>query len=345
MKGEGRKLGAMKIRTRLAAVVLLMCPALPEALAAQDNGLDPELLARCGGLADANLGLLCRDAVAGLQLLQPELGLALAGGNPLLGTASPIGKRFRVLPRIHLDGRVNFVWAEVPDILTYPDDTASPLGTRSFAVPMPQLNLSVGVFGGYEMTPSLGGLLSVEVIGSLGSLILPGGKGFANDAAGYGLGARIGVLRESFTAPGISLSGTYRWFGRIQFGDVEDGSDAEFGMDVSVFSFRAGVSKSFVALGLAFTLGYDAYDSDVDIAIIDPAAATANAVIPVIPEDDRGDLDSGRWSAFVDASYIVLFLNFVGELGWQEERTVVTSRDRELQAGNFFGSIGVRLSL
>ncbi len=335
----------MKKLARLAVVVVCTALAGSGELVAQDNGLDPQLLARCGGLTDANLGLLCRDAIAGIQLLQPELGLALAGGNPVLGTASPIGKRFRVLPRIHLDGRVNFVWADIPDILDYPDDTSSPLATRGFVVPMPQLNVSVGVFGGFDMTPSLGGLASVEVLGSLGTLILPGGEGFENDPAGYGLGARVGVLRESFSAPGISLSGTYRWFGRIQHGDVEDGSDAEFGMDVSVFSFRAGVSKSFVALGLAFTLGYDAYDSDVDIAVIDPALATANAVVPVIPDDDRGDLDSGRWSAFVDASYIVLFLNFVGELGWQEERTIVTSRGRELQAGNFFGSIGVRLSL
>ncbi len=296
-------------------------------------------------LADANLDLLCRDAVAGIQLLQPELGLALAGGNPVLGTASPIGKRFRTLPRINLGGQLNFVWSKVPDILEYPDDTAAPLDTRGFAVPMPQLNLSVGVFSGFEMTTSLGGLLSVEVLGSLSTLILPGGKGFENDATGFGLGARVGVLRESFTAPGISFSGSYRWLGRIQFGDVDDGDDAEFGMDVSVFSFRAGVSKSFVALGLAFTLGYDAYDSDVDIAVRDPAGTPAPVIVSVIPSGDRADLDSGRWSAFVDASYIVLFLNFVGELGWQEERTITTSRGWELQAGNFFGAIGVRLSL
>ncbi len=339
------KTGEVRKRARLAAAAIVTCLVVPGATAAQDNGLDPELVARCGVLADANLGLLCRDALAGIQLLQPELGLALAGGNPLLGTASPIGKRFRVLPRIHLDGRVNFVWSDVPDVIDYPDDTTTPLNTRGFAVPMPQLNLSVGVFGGFDMSPSLGGLLSVEVLGSLGTLILPAGEGFENDAAGYGLGARVGVLRESFSAPGISVSGSYRWFGRIQFGDLEDGSDAEFGMDVSVFSFRAGISKSFVALGLAFTLGYDAYDSDLDVAVLDRTATPLPLIVPVIPVDDRGDLDGGRWSAFVDASYIVLFLNFVGELGWQEERTIITSRGREMQAGNLFASIGVRLSL
>lgn len=334
----------MKNLARLVAA-FVACLAAPGMLAAQDNGLDPDLVARCAVLTDPNLGLLCRDAIAGIQLLQPELGLALAGGNPVLGTASPIGKRFRVLPRINLDGRLNFVWSEVPDILEYPDDAAGPLDTRGFAVPAPQLNLSVGVFSGFEMSPSLGGLLSVEVLGSLGTLILPSGEGFENDAAGYGLGARLGVLRESFSAPGISLSGSYRWLGRTVFGDVDDGSDAEFGMDVSVFSFRAGISKSLVALGLAFTLGYDRYDSDVDIAVRDPAGTPAPVVVTVVPDDDRADLDAGRWSAFVDASYIVLFLNFVGELGWQEERTVITSRGQELQAGNFFGAIGVRLSI
>ena len=60
---------------------------------------------------------------------------------------------------------------------------------------------------------------------------------------------------ESGSAPGISVSGYYKWFGRVQLGSVASGDDAQLGLDMSIWSFRAGVSKSFVAIGLAFTVG------------------------------------------------------------------------------------------
>ncbi len=328
--------------TKLPGTLVLVGLALLSPAGGHAQTGDPDLLEACqnAGLPAGQLAR-CRDVVTSLQLLQPELGMALAGGNPVLGTASPIGTKFRFIPRIYLGGRISFVWAAIPDVLDYPEDPTASLATRDFSVPMPQLDLSVGVFDGWRLGSTLSGLGSVEILGSLGAMILPAGEGFENDATGLGLGARIGLIRESFTAPGLSLSGEYQWMGRIRHGRVANGDDAQFGMDLSATSFRLGLSKSFVAIGLALTIGWDHYQSDVDLGVADDDGN----LVAVVPNDDRMSLSEDRWSAVVDVSYIVLFLNIAAQLGWQESGRYVTSRGDELTSGNFFSAIGMRVSL
>lgn len=297
--------------------------------ACESAGLDPGQLARCG------------DVVTAVQSLQPELGMALAGGNPVLGTASPIGTKFRFIPRIHLGGRINFVWAAIPNVLDPPGDTQAPLGLRQFSVPMPQLDVSVGIFDGVRLGSTLTGLGSVELLGSLGPMILPAGEGFENDATGVGLGARIGLIRESFTAPGLSLSAEYQWAGRIRHGNVARGDDAQFGMDVSATSFRLGLSKSFVAVALALTVGWDHYQSDVDFGLAD----ADGSLLAIVPAGEPRSLSEDRWLGAVDVSYIVLFLNIAAEFGWQGGRRYSTSRGDEITSGKLFAAIGIRVSL
>lgn len=331
----------MRRLPRSLALIALSAFVTPGILNGQAS-LDPDLLARCQAVGLPIEGqALCQDVIIAAQLVQPELGLALAGGNPVLGTASPIGTKFRFIPRVYLGGRMNFVWGEIPDILNYPENPTEPAGTVGFSVTMIQLDASVGVFDGFKLGATTGGLASVELLGSLGTMILPAGAGFENDVAGFGLGARIGLLRESFTAPGISFSGEYQWTGRIRYGDVRQGDDAQFGLDLDVASFRAGISKSFVAIGLAFTLGWDHYTSDVDFGVAD----ADGDLVAIVPEGAPIGLSSDRWSAFFDISYIVLFFNIAAELGWQETETLVTSRGDDLESGNFFGAIGIRFSL
>jgi hypothetical protein len=326
----------------LSKLLLLVALALLSPARGQGQTGDPALLEACesAGLPPDQLAR-CQDVVTSLQLLQPELGMALAGGNPVLGTASPIGTKFRFIPRIFLGGRINFVWAAIPDVLDYPGDPTAALATREFSVPMPQLDLSVGLFDGWRLGSTLSGLGSVEILGSLGAMILPAGEGFVNDATGLGLGARIGLIRESFTAPGLSLSGEYQWTGRIRHGHVADGDDAQFSMDLSATSFRLGLSKSFVAIGLALTVGWDHYQSDVDLGVAD----VDGALVAVVPAGNRLSLSEDRWSFAVDVSYIVLFLNIAAELGWQEGGRNTTSNRDEITSGNFFSAIGIRVSL
>ena len=304
------------------------------------SNFDVTALCEAAGLTSRGTAL-CRDVATAVELTQPEIGLALAGGNPVLGTASPIGTKFRWLPRMFIGGRLSFIWAEIPDILNYPEASGDPVGKVDLSVTMPQLDLSVGIFDGFMLNTTLGGFASVELLGSLGPVLLPAGAGFQNDATGWGLGARIGVLRESFTAPGISVSGMYKSAGRIRYGNVADGDDAQFSMNLNVTSFRAGISKSFVAIGLGFTLGYDHYSSDVAFGVADELGN----LVPVVSESAPADVSSGRWSAFADVSYIVLFFNIVAEFGWQETQTLTTSNGAEFQSGKWLLGLGIRFSL
>lgn len=334
------------VRWRLVAAALVtLWGVLPADGAAQDG---PKLADRCLlSLLDPVSVQLCRDAAAAVQALQPEAGMLMVGGNPVLGTASPLGTRFRFMPRLNVGLRINLVSLDLPDVIDYPDDPVLPADQLGLAVPMPQLDLSVGVFDGFELVPSMTGLAAVELLGSASFLILPGDEGFQDDATAYGIGARIGLLRESFVAPGLSLSILRKWIDRVQFGDVAGGDDAQFGTDLRVWSFRAGVSKSFLVFGLAAGLGYDDYESDVDLAIRSPSPLlpTPDGALVIISEDEPAGLESDRWSGWLNASYILLFLNFVAEIGWQERESVPLSTGDEIESGNLFGAIGIRLSL
>lgn len=329
-----RHLGGVAVQRGVFLILTYVALGLPARGYGQDI-LDPDLTAACQPVTP-ELSALCRDVIAGLQVVQAEAGILLAGGNPVLGTASPVGTRFRFIPRFYLGGRVNLVFVDVPNII---DPGLS--GTLGFPAAMPQLDVAVGLFNGFSPDATLGGLLAVELLGSLSAVILPGGEGFQNNATGLGIGARLGVLRESFTAPGISISGMYKWTSRAQFGDVGAGDAAQFSSDLRVLSLRGGVSKSFLVLGLAGGLGWDRYMGDVAFALAGPTGST----IEIIPESNRTELTTERWSAFVNLSFIMLFFSIVGELGWQEAGTLVISTGDEIESGNLFGAIGVRLSL
>ncbi len=330
-------------RATLVLAVFVLLPACPAPAGGQE-ALDPGLFDLCqeNFAPGTNGRFLCHDVVVSVQLLQPELGMVLAGGNPVLGTASPIGTKFRFMPRFNIGGRINFGWAEVPDLLDYPDNIGDPTGRRSFSVPVAQLDLSVGVFDGLRLGTTLGGLASVELLGTLGAIMLPDGEGFRGNVTGLGLGARVGILRESFTAPGISISGMYKWHGRVDYGDTAQGDAASFQLDMKALSLRAGLSKSFVAFGLALTLGYDSYWSDVAF-VVNPPPAGPPVALPATGE--TVGVQTERWSAFLDFSYIVLYFNIVAEAGWQEEQTLTSSRGDEFASGNFFSSLGIRLTL
>ncbi len=330
MRHLGRAVKAV-VKPGAFLIVTYLTLGLPARGYGQDS-LDPDLTCQ---QAPAQLNGLCRDVIVGLHIFQPEAGLLLVGGNPVLGTASPIGTRFRFIPRLYLGARINFVFVDVPNIIEPGSG-----GTLSFPAAMPQLDVSVGLFNGFSPDLTLGGLLAVELLGSLSAVILPGGEGFQSNATGFGIGARIGLLRESFTAPGISISGMYKWTSRAECGDVIAGDAAQFSSDLRVLSLRGGISKSFLFLGLAGGLGWDRYMSDVAFSLASPIG-----VIEILPESNRTELTSERWSAFVDLSYILLFFSIVGELGWQETEKFVISTGDEIESGKLFGAIGIRLSL
>lgn len=350
-----------------AALALSAAPAL-----AQGAG------APCARFPDPSVGQTCYTVAQAVESAQPRLGIVLTGGNPTLGTASTGGIRLGILPRVSATAKANLVFVQLPDILAASAGSAAQTLNDAVGIPVPALSgaASVGVSPGLTLAPTVGGVGAVDLLGSatwipLGSFDV---EGFSDDTPDFawGAGARLGLLRESFTMPGISVSVMYHRLGTVAYGDVcsqpqlggvtqpgdgytvsagecgnGDGDPGEFRVDLSSWSTRAAVSKRLLGLGLAAGVGYDRFASD-----------AAFGFRSRCPDGGAGDcyarfsdleLDNGRWSGFVDGSFSLLMATFAAELGWLQGDGAIdgfpSASDFDPGSGTFFGSLGFRIAL
>jgi hypothetical protein len=314
----------------------------------------------------------CLVAAQALSSAQPQLGILLAGGNPTLGTASTGGLRLGVLPRISATAKVNVVFVRLPDILADGAGTVGRQLNRTVGIPAPALSgtASLGVFRGFDLLPMVGGIGSIDLLG--GATWLPlrvagiEGVGTGTSSASLGGGVRLGLLRESFVAPGVSASVMYRRLGRLEYGDVcpqaapsgrgtsggatleygecpGGGDPGEFSFDLANWSTRLAASKRLLGFGLTAGAGYDRFTSDVGFGFRDPGSEYFARVTDA-------DLGSGRWSGFVNGSFTALVATLAVEGGWMQGADAIqgfdtTASDFEPGRGTFFGSLGVRVAL
>ncbi|HEU0301063.1 MAG TPA: hypothetical protein VFR37_16485 [Longimicrobium sp.] len=302
----------------------------------------------------------CEVVAQAVDAAQPQLGILMAGGNPTLGTASTGGVRLGVIPRVSLTARLNVVGARLPDIRQEADGEAD-----KFTLPAPAVgaNLSVGLTQGFSLAPMIGGFGAIDLLGSVSVLPLSLLEDdFGENAFSWGAGVRMGLIRESFVTPGLSVSLMYRSLGEVSFGDVCDGTetiiaqnrfdcdgDGDFGeirFGLDNWSARAAISKRFLGLGLTAGVGYDRFDTDADFAVRAPGPPSG---AEQVYRFDQIVVDNDRWSAFVDASFTVLVGSLVAELGWMQGSEPIAgfpdSSDFDPKEGTFFGSLGARLSL
>lgn len=319
----------------------------------------------------------CFTVAQAVESAQPQLGILLAGGNPTLGTASAGGIRLGILPRVSATAKANLVFIRLPDILAEGAGGATQRLNDATGIPAPALSgtVSVGVYPGFSIAPTVGGIGAVDLLGSATWLPLEtfGVEGFGDDAPGfsYGVGARLGVLRESFTTPGLSVSLMYHRLDELRYGSVCEepglggvteerdgytaqagpcaggGDPGEFRVDLSTWSARAAASKRLLGLGLTAGVGYDRYGSDVGFGLRTPC-----------PEDAGSncyfraagmELDSDRWSGFVNGSFSLLMATLAAEVGWLQGADPIdgfpSASDFDPSTGTFFGSLGFRLAL
>lgn len=347
---------------RIAFTVVAVGTLAAGPAAAQDRSLS----AACAELPGQAQGVCLTVAQAG-QAAQPQLGILIEGGNPVLGTASTSGVRLGVLPRVSASLRANGVLARVPNVLGGAGDL-----DEEETLPLAALggNVSVGVFPGLNLAPTVGGFGSVDLLGSATWLpfnaVDAEGFGEESDDFAWGVGARVGLLRESFTLPGISVSVMRHTLGTVRYGRACEGSQTviaanrfacaaggdvgEVAFDLTGWSGRAAVSKRLVGLGLTAGVGYDRFTSDVDFAVRADGTATCGgaACASVYRFADR-EIRNDRWSGFVDASYTFLVGTLTAEAGWMQGADPLpgfdTANEFDPESGTFFGSLGVRLSL
>ena len=281
--------------------------------------LPPDAAARCHSLADAAVTLPDRVAIAA------------AGGNPVAGTASTLGMRLPGSPRWSIALRSTIARASLPAI---GDE-------RAFSPTLWSVNAdaSVGLFNGINLLPTIGGFASIDVLASLGVLSVPDDDGFESSSPlTWALGTRVGILRESFTAPGVSVSAMYRSLPDVSQGPMQE---AVFrGTDQSVLSVRGTVGKRVLGIGFTGGIGYDRTRSDVQAAFSDPDVGPGEP-----PDALREEVTSGRTSFFGNVSYTLLILNMAAELGWQADGDRPAGAHRDTGKGGPFGGIAVRLAI
>ena len=246
-----------------------------------------------GGVPD--LVTPCRELALTALAIQQGVGLATALGSDNPGTASTLGKRLGAAPRVSVAFSAIGLPMQMPRVAVQSvqelaeEENLAVVGLRGTVV--------AGVVDGFQPAPALGGVLSADLIASYSVLRLPGGSGFSGSSSGVGLGTRIGLLRESFTLPGISVSAVRRWHNDVQAGDVAAGNPGEVRMDLTVSSLRATVGKNWFVLGLMAGVGWDRYDADADVTVPQPGGNTASVAGPV--RSERSLYFAGGWFNFL----------------------------------------------
>jgi hypothetical protein len=298
-----------------------------------------ELRAPCADASRDNVRTFCENVADAIVILQPRLGVALAGGNPVSGTASTLGMRIGTMPRVSIGLRVTAAEVDLPPVerLESSDDVRFPLGSIA-------ADMSVGLFQGISLAPTVGGFGSVDLLASAGVLPLPYGEGFDDTAPlTWAVGTRVGILRESFTAPGVSLSAMYRRLGTVTWGTptFQSGQDAFFQLDdYSVVSLRGVVGKRVLGVGLTAGAGWDSHSADVRGSVPDPVVLDTSRQIDFAA---RGLSDS-RMSLFGNASFTLLIVNLAAEIGWQDGGTAPEGASDKLEERGLFGGLSVRLT-
>lgn len=253
-----------------------------------------ELAEACAG-TDAGLVSRCRELALTALAVQQGVGLATALGSDNPGTASTMGKRLGAAPRIALAVSAIGLPMEMPRVAV--SSVQGLTEEESFAVLGLRGTVVAGVVDGFQPAPALGGVFSVDLVGSYSALRLPGGSGFSGSSTGVGLGTRVGLLRESFTLPGISVSAVRRWHNDVQAGDIAAGNPGEVRMDLTVSSLRATVGKNWFVLGLMAGAGWDRYEGDADVTVPRAGGTTDSAASRV--RSERSLYFVGGWFNFL----------------------------------------------
>jgi hypothetical protein len=200
------------------------------------------------------------------------------------------------------------------------------------------------VFPGFSIASTIAGFLSLDALGSIGTIPLPRGEGFDDSSPiTWSAGARIGLLRESFTAPGVSVSAMYRALGDVTYGsETLNDRDAFFRVsDYRMTAVRGTVGKRFLGFGLTAGIAYDNVSADLTGTVRDPGVLAPTRLLTIMEENRKTD----RIAYFGNASFTFLVLSLVAEIGWQQGGNAITDATPLLEKSALFGSIALRLGI
>lgn len=279
---------------------------------------------------------ICDAALDGTRAFHPVAGLLVSGGNPVIGTASTQGG----LGRFSITARANAADVVLPDP-GYDGAAGSVPSSKDLYAPVPLLEAAAGI---YQGLPS--GLLSVDLLGSAQLLptdqidhltVDPDARRLGDVALGFGYGMRVGVLRDEGPLPAVSVSAMRRSIPKLAYGDLDQGDQFSYAVDLQATNLRLIASKQFAALQVAGGVGWDRYTGDAEVRLREQPGTGLGM-----------ELKESRAMAFLNAGLELAALSIVGEAGYQSGRDRELSTDFEdfdTGSGKFFAGFGLRVGL
>lgn len=296
-----------------------------------------------GGFTGADACVKARDIFA---FVMPQVGVALSGGNPVLGEGGTMGgwgKRAVSLRLTAVDGRVP--GNAVPIRLT--GAASSNLGANRAPVPVPSVDAAIGLFAG--VPAGLTNVGGIDVL--LGATYLPevSENGFSvapqTSSFAFSYGVRVGALQESSLVPGLSLSYMRRKLPTTSLGYLSANDSINVrNLAATSNSLRLVVSKRVAIFGFAAGVGRDDIENTAGVdAVVNELVLNQQARAVVSLFDLRNKVT--RNTAFVNASLGLGVARLVGEFGWSAagdaDPTTNSFDGRQANEGYRFGSLGL----
>lgn len=314
-----------------AAVACAAAPGPPPATA-QTTELARECVAKTSAGEPA-----CMELAVAAAALQRGIGLASALGSDVPGSSSTMGRRIGRMPRIGLSVAALGVRVRAPrlggtSLETLQEEATG--WTTGF-----RLGAAAGVLDGFQLGTAVGGVLSLDVVGAYSLLRLPASAGLDGWSSGGGAGLRVGLLRESFTLPGVSVSAMRLWRGDLAAGANGAAAPAAVETGLEVTSLRATVGKNWFAVGLLGGAGWDRYSGRARVSVRDGAGSASAA---------EGRLSSSRRLYFAGAwlSYLVTRISAEGGIAeGMADPFPERSGAFDPGAGAWFASVALRITL
>ncbi|MDT8370256.1 MAG: hypothetical protein RQ745_13700 [Longimicrobiales bacterium] len=269
----------------------------------------------CGFSPDPVAVSRCLAGTRSVNDLAASLAVIHGGASAVPGSASVLGRRFSSTPRIAFSGRLGFgnFDLDTPDRWgSGEDETVTP--------PVFAVSGAVGLHDGFSIAPTVGGLLAVDLFADVSTIRLNANDEFDDASTAFGFGARIGLLRESFTLPGASVSVARR----IGASTELRGEGGSLDADVDATSVRLVVGKEIAGFGFLGGAGWERHTTDWEV-VANGSGPTSSITVSENNDSDTETLFFGS----VTRTFLVTQVGV--EFGWSDEAS--------------FASLSLRLTL
>lgn len=291
---------------------------------------------------------LCIKASDLFAFIVPQVGVALAGGNTILGEGGTLGgwgKRSVTLRLSAVNGTLPA--NSVPLTITRSGATGDDFGAKRTAVPMPSLDAAVGLFSGIPLgltnvggVDALIGATAIPTVTSGRLSLKPQDKAFA-----LSYGVRLGLLQESSLVPGIGLSYMRRRVPTLNVDYTPNNDTLQVqNMSLTANAIRAVISKRFLLFGIAAGVGRDEIEgvTGARAVVNETISCTAQRAVITLPTLSE---KTTRNTAFVNASFGLSIARIVAEYGRSSagslRQTLNTFGGHQANDAYSYGSVGL----